>query len=117
MTKEIERVRTYTPHVDVVENDENIIITTDVPGVDENAIDITLEKNVLSVQGQISANSPEGYTLAYAEYETGHYQRNFTLSNLIDQENIKAVVKDGILNVTLPKTAPVQAKKIAVQAA
>lgn len=109
--------RTYVPHADIVETDDNVVIWADMPGVDENSIDITLEKNVLSINGSVEPSRPDNYNLAYAEYEAGNYQRNFTLSDLIDQDNIEAQVKDGVLNLTLPKAAPAQARKIAVQAA
>ena len=113
----VERVKTYTPHVDIFETDDNIVITADIPGVDENSIDITLEKNVLSVEGYVEPAKPDGYNLAYAEFEAGNYRRSFTLSDVIDQDHIEANVKDGVLNLTLPKAAPAQARKIAVQAA
>ncbi len=124
MTKEIQNqengvdyARTYNPHIDIIESAENISIVADIPGVDENSINITLEKNILSIAGPIGVTQPDKYSLAYAEYEPGSYKRSFTLSDIIDQENIAATVKDGVLNLTLPKTAPAQAKKIAVQAA
>ena len=113
----VERVKTYAPHVDIFETGDNIIIAADMPGVDENSIDITLEKNVLSIEGRVEPAKPNDYTLAYAEFETGHYRRSFTLSDVIDQDHIAAGVKDGVLNLTLPKAAPAQARKIAVQAA
>ncbi len=108
--------RTYVPQVDIVETDDNIVIVADMPGVDENSIDITLEKNILSINGSVEPVHPDSYNLAYAEYEASNYQRNFTLSDLIDQDSIQANVKDGVLNLTLPKAAPAQARKIAVQA-
>ena len=113
----VQRVKTYAPHVDIFETDDNIVITADIPGVDENSIDITLEKNVLSVEGYVEPAKPDGYNLAYAEFETGNYRRSFTLSDVIDQEHIEANVKDGVLNLTLPKAALAQARKNAVQAA
>ena len=113
----VERVKTYVPHVDIFETDDNIVIAADMPGVDENSIDITLEKNVLSVEGYVTPEKPENYNLAYAEFEAGNYRRSFTLSDVIDQDPIEGNVKDGVLNLTLPKAAPAQARKIAVQAA
>jgi HSP20 family molecular chaperone IbpA len=115
-----ERTRTckaYIPRADIYETDSNVVIVADMPGVDENSLDITLEKNVLSVEGYVEPANPDDYYLAYAEFEAGNYRRSFTLSDVIDQEQIEANVKDGVLNLTLPKAAPVQARKIAVQAA
>jgi len=116
----IERTRArrqYVPRADIYETDDNIIVVADMPGVDESTIDVTVEKNVLSISGYPEIERPDGHRLAYAEYETGDYVRNFTLSDQIDQEHIEAVVRDGVLRLTLPKAAPAKAKKIEVKAA
>jgi len=105
----------FVPRVDIYENDEYVFVTADMPGVDESTVDITLEKNVLTIDGYITPASPEGYTLAYAEYRVGDYTRSFTLSNQVDQERIEASVKDGVLSLTLPKIAP-GTKRVAVKA-
>ena len=52
----------------------------DMPGVDEKSVDITLEKNVLTINGYVEPVQPDNYSLAYAEYEAGDFQRSFTLS-------------------------------------
>jgi len=110
-------IRTYTPRVDIFETDDNIVILADMPGIGEDSVDITLEKNVLSIEGYVESVYPENYTPAYTEYEAANYRRSFTLSNLVDRDNIAATVKDGVLNLTLPKTIEAQPRKIAVQAA
>jgi HSP20 family molecular chaperone IbpA len=88
-----------------------------MPGVDENSVDITLEKNILTINGYVEAETPENYSLAYAEYEVGDYQRSFTLSNQIDFEKIEAAVQQGVLRLRLPKAGPAKARKITVKAA
>jgi HSP20 family molecular chaperone IbpA len=108
--------RAYVPRADIYETDEEIVVMTDMPGVDENAVDITLEKNVLTINGYVEPEAPEDYSLGYAEYEVGDYQRSFTLSNYIDQTNIQATVKNGVLELRLPKAGPAKAKKITVKA-
>jgi HSP20 family protein len=109
--------RCYVPRVDIYETDGNIVVVADMPGVDESSVDITLEKNVLTINGYVQLAQPENYDLAYSEYGIGDYQRSFTLSNEIDQEKIEAVVKDGVLRLLLPKAGPAKTKKIAVRAA
>ena len=109
--------KAYIPRADIYETDNELVIVADMPGVDENSLDITLEKNVLSIRGYVESLAPEDYSLAYAEYEMGDYERNFTLSNDIDKDNIAAKVKNGILHVHLPKAGPAKARKITVQAA
>lgn len=116
---EAERTRdrkAFVPRTDIYENGDAITIVTDMPGVDENSLDITLEKGVLTINGYIEPELPEGYALTYAEYEIGDYQRSFKLSNEIDQEGIQATLKDGVLRLVLPKVGPAQARKIEIKA-
>jgi HSP20 family molecular chaperone IbpA len=107
----------YVPRADIFETKDAVVVVADMPGVDENSIDITLEKGVLSINGFVEQEQPDNYSLAYAEYEVGDYFRRFTLSNEVDQENIQATVKNGVLRLHLPKVGPAQAKKISVRAA
>lgn len=116
---EAERTRAkpaFIPRVDIYETNDAVALIADMPGVDENSVDITLEKNVLTINGYVEPERPEGYSLAYAEYRVGDYQRSFNLSNEIDQEKIEATMKDGVLHLHLPKAEPTT-KKIAVQSA
>ena len=106
----------FVPRTDIYETSEAIHVVTDMPGVHEEAVDITLEKNVLSINGSVDIEKPEGYAPSYIEYDMGDYQRSFTLSNKIDFEGITANMSDGILHLTLPKVGPAQARKIAVSA-
>ncbi len=106
--------KAFVPRVDIYETGGEIFVVADMPGVDENAVDITLEKGVLSIVGSVEPAPPEGYDLAYVEYDVGDFQRSFRLSDQIDQDKIAATVKDGVLRVRLPKVGPAQARKIAV---
>ena len=107
--------RAYVPRVDIYETDDAIILLTDMPGVDENSVDIMLEKNVLTINGYVHVDDPDNYSLSYAEYESGDYERSFNLSNEIDRENIEATVKNGVLRLHLPKAAPAKTRKITVK--
>lgn len=108
--------RAYVPRTDIYETEEALVLLADMPGVDQNTLDITLEKNVLSIRGQVEMQNPDNYNLAYAEYEVGDYERNFTLSDGIDTDNISASIKNGVLQINLPKAGPAKAKKINVSA-
>ncbi len=117
---ETERTRNrkvYVPKVDIYETKDAMVMIADMPGVDEQSVDITLEKNILTVTGNVEATVYEGKTLAYAEYDTGDYQRAFTISDEIDQDRITALVKNGVLRLTLPKVkaAGSKAKKITIK--
>lgn len=124
-TKEIEKKETKTsgrgnlkkvfiPAADIVEADGAFVIALDVPGADDKTTDITVEKNVLTVNAISADTASEGIDTAYAEYETGDYRRVFTLPDSIDRNGIKAAVKNGVLTLTLQKIEP-EKKKIEVK--
>jgi len=115
---EMERTRSrrcFVPRADIYETDKEIIVLTDVPGANDKTVDITLEKNVLSITAYVEPAIPNGFDVAYAEYEEGDYQRSFRLSDEIDQEKIEAAVSEGVLRLRLPKVQEAKAKKIAVK--
>lgn len=108
--------RVYTPTVDIIEAKDHIEIFADMPGVDETSVELTLEKNVLTIYGKVEADIPENHRLAVSEYGVGDYQRIFTLSDEVDREKIEATVKNGVLRVVLPKAAAAKTRRIAVRA-
>jgi HSP20 family molecular chaperone IbpA len=105
----------FVPRADIYETIGSITVVADMPGVDKNSVDITLEQDVLTINGYTALGGPQGYRLAYAEYQAGDYQRRFTLSDKIDRDKIEATMKDGVLRLRLPKVEPT-ATKIAVKA-
>ena len=116
---EMERTRSrrsFVPRADIFDTDKEITVLADIPGTNEKTVDITLEKDVLSITAYVEPAIPEGFDIAYAEYEEGDYQRSFRLSGEIDREKIEAVVSNGILRLRLPKVQEAQAKKITVKA-
>ena len=106
----------FVPRADIYEVDDRMVIVADVPGVDESSVEITLEKNILTINALIEPVEMEGFTPVFAEYEVGDYQRSFKLSDEIDREKIQATIKDGVLRLYLPKAAATQARKISVKA-
>jgi len=108
--------RIYNPDVDIIERKDDIVLIADMAGVDETSVDITVEKNVLSIYGKVEPDIPEKLRLAYAEYGLGDYQRVFTLSGEIDRERIQATVKNGVLKLVMPKAEAVKTRKIEVKA-
>lgn len=108
--------RIYTPNVDIIETAEGIEVRADMPGVDESSVELTLEKNVLTIYGKVEAEIPDKHRLAVAEYGVGDYQRVFTLSDEVDREKIAATVSNGVLTIVLPKAKAAQTRKIAVRA-
>jgi len=108
--------RVFIPPVEILETEEAMIVVADVPGVDENSVEIAIEKNVLSLKGKVKFAVPEGYTLAYSEYGVGDFERLFTISNEVDREAVEATVKNGVLRLKLPKSKQALTKKVTVKA-
>jgi HSP20 family protein len=106
----------FVPRADVYETEEAIVVVADMPGVDENSIDVTLENDVLTINGYVEPDYPEDYNLAFAEYQVGDYVRAFTLADTIDRDGIEATVKDGVLRLHLPKITEARTRKIAITA-
>ncbi len=115
----VERTRARTvfrPQVDIVEKKKEIVVTADMPGVDEKSVDINLEKNILTIFGAVEEDSLTKHQPDYAEYGIGDYERVFTLSDEIDRDRIQATVRNGVLKVILPKAEAAKSRKIAVKA-
>jgi len=108
--------RVYVPKADIYETKNSIVLIADMPGVDEQTVDIALEKNILTITGNVETVAFAGKTLVYSEYDTGDYQRAFTISEEIDQDRIEATVKNGVLRLVLHKAEKAKLKKIAIKA-
>lgn len=104
----------FVPRADVYESGDTIVIVADMPGVNEKSLDITLEDNVLTINGYVEPEPPEGYGLAYAEYRVGDYVRAFTISDQIDRNGIEATVRDGVLRLYLPKAEEAKLRRIPI---
>ena len=114
-TERTRECRCFVPRTDIYEVEDEIILALDMPGINENAFEITLEKNILNVKGYAQIEDPDEFTLTLAEYETGDYERSFRVSDEIAKDKIEAVYKDGVLRLTLPKAEQAKARKIAVK--
>jgi len=108
--------RVFSPRTDIIESGEHYLLVADIPGADEKNVNITLEKNVLSIEAHTETSAPEGYSLVLSEYGLGDYARSFVLSDQIDREKIEASVKNGVLRLVLPKAGPAKAHSIKVNA-
>lgn len=104
----------FTPQVDIWETENAVVLEADMPGVDENSVDVELERNELTIRGTTTLQTPEGYASSYQEYTSGSFERTFTLGTAIDRGKIKATVKDGVLHLELPKAEDAQPRRITV---
>ena len=107
--------RTFVPTTDIYETEQALTVVMEMPGVDRANLDINVENDVLSVAGRIDFSKYENLQPVYTEYNIGHYRRSFNLApNRVDQEKIKAEMKDGVLTLTLPKAEQAKPRRIAV---
>jgi HSP20 family protein len=109
--------RTYTPNVDIIETSDEFLVMADMPGVSADAIDIQYEQGVLTMHGRVEPRQHEDSTsYLLREYGVGDYYRSFRLGEGIDPDKIEARLKDGVMELHLPKSEATKPRKIAVQA-
>jgi HSP20 family molecular chaperone IbpA len=108
---------TLTPRVDVLEDETGITLYADLPGVAKDALEVKVEGDSLTIEGAISAATPQGMEATYAEIRLPRYRRAFTLSRELDTNRVEANLKDGVLKLRIPKYAEAQPKRIAVKVA
>ena len=106
--------RFYVPYTDVYETEEALTVVMEMPGVDRKDLEVELKDDVLRVEGRIDFAKYEGMEPVYTEYNVGHWTRSFALSDKVDRERIAAQLEDGVLTLTLPKTAEARPRRIAI---
>ncbi len=107
-------VRYFVPTTDIFETEDALTVVMEVPGVNTEAVDISVENQVLKIEAKIDPSKYDGMEPLYTEYNVGHFARSFTLSNKIDQEQISATLEDGVLTLTLKKAKEAVPRKISV---
>src|SRR5438093_5687726 len=106
---------TFAPPVDVYEDEHNVTLKIEVPGIDEKDIDVRIENNTLTVHGERKfekEEKEENYRRVERQY--GSFTRSFTLPNTVDPEKAQAHYDKGILKVRLAKKAEAKPKQIKV---
>jgi len=108
--------RIWSPPVDILEKENEVILKVDLPEVNQSDIDIKVEENTLIIQGErkFTQETPHGNYLQI-ERPYGTFQRTFAIPRTIDLEGIKAAYKDGVLRIVLPKKEEVHPKQIVVE--
>lgn len=108
--------RYFLPDVDICEFPDHLQLWADMPGVTDRDVTVTLENNVLAIQGAVNTSMYDGLSPLYTEYNVGNYFRQFSLHESIDGSGIKAAMRNGVLELTLPKVEAVKPRKIEVKA-
>ncbi|MBB3395386.1 MULTISPECIES: Hsp20/alpha crystallin family protein [unclassified Rhizobium] len=96
------------PHVEIEENDNEIRITAEVPGIDPDAVEVLLEDGVLTLRGE-NKRETEDKDRRFSERYYGRFERRLALGRQVDENNVAATFKNGLLTVTLPKTEKARA--------
>lgn len=108
-----ERSRTLTPPVDIFDAGDALVVVSDLPGVDQEHIDINIEKNILTLKAEPTTRVPEPNLLH--EFVLYPFYRQFQLSEMVDQDKVRAELRYGVLTVYLPKVEEKQPKKVEVK--
>lgn len=108
--------RTYVPYIDICETKEDLWLWADMPGVDEQSVDVKIDDNILTIEGRVALKEYDELEPAYTEYNVGNFLRRLTVSEDIDTDRIKARMTNGILELQLPKSERAKPRRIAVTA-
>jgi HSP20 family protein len=108
----------WAPALDVYEDNDNLIVRAEVPGMKKDDINISLRDNVLTVSGERrNEKKYEGSQTSREERFFGRFTRSVALQKQVDSNRVKAAYRDGILTITLPKAEEAKPRQITVQAA
>lgn len=105
--------RFVVPPVDIYETAEGLVLMADLPGVSKDRLEIRVEDDLLTIQGQVQHAAPG--TPLHREYELVQYFRQFELSERVDQSGIGANLKHGVLTLNLPKAEKAKPRQIEVR--
>jgi HSP20 family molecular chaperone IbpA len=105
--------RYITPAVDIYETSEGLVVMADLPGVTRETLDVRVDNNILTLRG-MSQHGVAGDPV-YREYELVNFFRQFELGEKIDQSNISADLRQGVLTLNLPKAAEAKPRRIEVK--
>lgn len=112
---QVER-QTIRPRADIYEVDDAWFIVLEMPGVDQNGADVSFEKGVLNVSGEVDAFATEGFEQRFGDFAARRFERSFRLPEEVDTSGIDAEVKSGVLKLRLPKAPAALPHKVTVKA-
>lgn len=105
------------PPVDVVEDPSGITLVADLPGVPKDKLNLRIEADTLTLEGEVALPTPEGLQPSHVEVQLPRYRRVFTLSKELDPARVSAELKNGVLKLRIPKVEHAQPRRIDVQVA
>ncbi|MBS9405053.1 Hsp20/alpha crystallin family protein [Halomonas sp. TRM85114] len=115
--KREEREESLVPAVDIFEQSNALHVIADMPGVTRESLSIEVDDNILTLEGEVRLNMPEGLSAIYAEVRAQRFMRRFTLSHEIEADAIEARIENGVVHLVLPKKETHRRRRIDVKAA
>jgi HSP20 family protein len=109
--------RYYVPDVNIYEFEESLKLWADMPGVKEKDVNVTLRDGVLTIAGRVGTDMYAGLRPMYTEYNVGNYYCEFALNEDIDDLKIRVTLRNGVLDVELPKKEKARPLQIEVRSA
>jgi HSP20 family protein len=106
--------RFFLPVVDIQEFNDSLKLYADMPGVKQSDVEVTLNGGTLTIVGTVSTDAYQKLAPLYTEYNVGNYFRQFELNEDIDAQRINATMRDGVLELTLPKSERARPRRIEV---
>ena len=103
------------PRVTLEDTGTALLARADLPGVEEKALDVSVADGALTIRGERPESAPEGYSVHRKEREAVRFARSISLPAKVDVESVQAVLKHGVLTVTLPKAKEAQPRQISVK--
>ena len=105
----------HTPLIDIHEGPDGLVLEADLPGASENNLSIQLEDNVLTLHARVDSSLPEGARPLHEEYRPADYFRSFILSDEVERSKITAELKNGVLQLNLPKAERAKTRRIEIK--
>ena len=105
----------WAPAVDIIENDNEFVVKAELPGITQDDIKVSLSNDVLTIKGEKKQEKEEkGKNFHRIERSYGSFHRSFSLPSKVQADKVKAVYKNGVLEITLPKAEEVKPKEITI---
>ena len=108
--------RTFRPNADIGETREGVWLAVDLPGVEQDSVEVELDDGVLTIEGRVVLGDYADLRPLYSEYNVGNFERRFRVSQRIDPKGIQARIEHGVLHLLLPKPEDAKPRTIAVNA-
>ena len=106
----------FRPDVDILERADAYVIYADLPGVDEKSVQVRVERDMLMLDAQLATLPGAGWSPVRSEYRLGGFHREFRLSDRVDVDAVSASMRDGVLELRVPKSARSRPRAIEVRA-